>query len=262
MRNKPGYTYHIRSTWKERTDTPAAVGSKFIATLDALTGIDPIFANWEVFDHRNRSSLPLTAARPRIAEIFEKNVALSDFKNPMPNYGYSASAMAGEFKDPRCVIFNVNAGGRFDNRMELQFGDYDALPDLAVVTYPLFRQALLAINAIWHTPWICAQAFQSGTVAVLTDFGGFQGSRIERVASVPSDPAFPYSVFHIPWIAYLERSPLTDAVSLPDIKTEHTPDGGLLMTVTEDRLDPTNPEHARRARILAETLIARTGGSE
>jgi hypothetical protein len=32
-----------------------------------------------------------------------------------------------------------------------------------------------------------------------------------------------------------------------------------LMTATEKRLDPTNPEHLQRARILAETLIARTG---
>ncbi len=36
-------------------------------------------------------------------------------------------------------------------------------------------------------------------------------------------------------------------------------DGGLLMTATEERLDPTNPEHLERARILAEIMIARTG---
>jgi hypothetical protein len=45
----------------------------------------------------------------------------------------------------------------------------------------------------------------------------------------------------------------------PDITTGRTPDGGLLMTVTEDRLDPTNPEHLRRASTLAETMIAQTG---
>ena len=31
------------------------------------------------------------------------------------------------------------------------------------------------------------------------------------------------------------------------------------MTATEERLDPDNPGQTRRARILAETLIARTG---
>ena len=31
------------------------------------------------------------------------------------------------------------------------------------------------------------------------------------------------------------------------------------MTATEEQLDPTNPEHLRRARILAETMMARIG---
>jgi len=31
------------------------------------------------------------------------------------------------------------------------------------------------------------------------------------------------------------------------------------LTVTEDRLDPTNAERLRRARTLAETMIAQTG---
>jgi hypothetical protein len=33
------------------------------------------------------------------------------------------------------------------------------------------------------------------------------------------------------------------------------------MTATKERLDPDNPEHARRARMLAETLIKQTGYS-
>ncbi len=47
----------------------------------------------------------------------------------------------------------------------------------------------------------------------------------------------------------------------PEIVTERTPDGGLLMSAVEERLDPTNPEHLRRARILAETMVSRTGES-
>ncbi len=31
------------------------------------------------------------------------------------------------------------------------------------------------------------------------------------------------------------------------------------MITTEDRLDPANPEHLRRARVVAETMIAYTG---
>jgi hypothetical protein len=92
--------------------------------------------------------------------------------------------------------------------------------------------------------WACVQAFRA-------DY--------DKVPLYPGAALFPYSRFHIPWIAYLGPALLPSPMQPPDITTEHTPDGGLLMTVTEDRLDPTNPEHLRRARTLAETMIAQTG---
>jgi hypothetical protein len=72
-------------------------------------------------------------------------------------------------------------------------------------------------------------------------------------------PLFPYSLFHIPWLAYLS-APLTVSVEVSsEILTERTPDGGLLMIAAEGRFDPTNPEHLRRSRILAEIMIADSG---
>jgi hypothetical protein len=81
------------------------------------------------------------------------------------------------------------------------------------------------------------------------------------VERVPLDPTFPYSVFHIPWIAYVAAE-YAAGVALPrDILAERTPDGGLLMSATTQRLDPDNPEHVRRARIIAEVMIARVGSN-
>jgi len=90
---------------------------------------------------------------------------------------------------------------------------------------------------------------------------GVVGTRIDSMARVPLDPTFPYSIFHIPWIAYLSAEDATGVTLPSDILTERTPDGGLLMSATTDRLDPMNPEHARRARILAGLMIARFGAS-
>jgi len=250
------YKYSIRSTWKERTETPAAVGGKFLKTLDALSGIDPIFSDWQVFDRRNVSLLPLAAVRPRIAALVESNVTRDDFDEPAPDYGYLASARVGEFRTPRSVKLRVKAGGRLEGDVWLQFGDYDVVPDVAIVTYPLFRTALLEINAVWRAPWVCAQAFRSGAVEAPIDFGGVQGRRIESVTQVPIDPTFPDTIFHIPWIAYLSAERATGLTLAPEILTERTPDGGLLMSATTERLDPMNPVHVRRSRILAETLIA------
>jgi hypothetical protein len=83
-----------------------------------------------------------------------------------------------------------------------------------------------------------------------------EGKKIEIVTQLPLDPTFPYSIFHIPWIAYLSAEH-ADGIALPrDIVTERTPDGGLLMSATTDRLDPDNSEHVRRARIITEAMIA------
>jgi hypothetical protein len=254
------YDYFIRSTWKGRTETPAVIGKKFLKTLDALSGIDPIFADWTVFDKRKVSSIPLAAARPRIAAITESNITRNDFDEPSPAYGYLASARAGEFRDPRSVKLRVKAGGRLDGDVWLEFGAYDVMPDLTIVTYPLFRAALLAIDAIWRAPWACAQAFRSGAVSVPIDFGGAQAFRIDSLLQVPSDPTFPDTIFHIPWIAYLSSELATGLKLTPEILTERAP-GGFLMSATTERFDPANPEHLRRARILAETMIASTGQS-
>ena len=239
------FDYNIRSAWRGRVETPASIGQKFLKTLDALSAIDPVFfANWEVTDSRALSSLTLDEARPRIAGLIEKNVVLDDFRKPSPEYGYHASARVGRFKDPRSASMYVDAGGKFDGGTQLQFGEWDVPPDLGLVRYPLYKAALLAINAIWQAPFAWAYAFR-------VDY-------YEKPLTAGA-PSFPYSRFHIPWIAYLSAH-LSDGVQLPsEITTERTPDGGLLMTATEERLDPTNPEHWRRARILAETMVSRTG---
>ena len=118
------------------------------------------------------------------------------------------------------------------------------LPDPAVVTYPVFKAALLAINAIWPPAWACAYAFRM-------DY--------DKVPLFPGAALFPYSRFHIPWLAYLS-APLAAGIELPpEIKSERSPDNGLLMIAADARLEPTAPEHLRRARILAQTMIARAG---
>jgi hypothetical protein len=142
--------------------------------------------------------------------------------------------------------------------VRLDAGDLMVPPDPVIVTYPLFRSALLAINAIWQQPWACTLAFRPAYVKVPNDNLPIeQGYTLERAPMIPSEPTFPESMFDIPWFAYLS-APLAAGLKLPpEIQTERTVDGGLLMTATEERLDPEIPDHVQRARILAEPMIAR-----
>jgi len=271
MTKEPFYLYSIRSEWHGRVETSTAMGAKFVKMLDALSRIDPIFSNWLVAEFPNPSSgdretdslnmkaIPLASARPRIAEIVENHVVRNDAYEPDPDDGYKAFAITNELSGPRVADVSVRAGGKYDGSIGFRFGGFSVPPDLTLVNYPLYKAALLTITAIWRPRWVCAYAFRSGTISVpgVEIVPGMVATRIDSVTQVPLDPTFPYSVFHVPWIAYVAAEHAAGVTLTRDILTERTPDGGLLMSAATDRLDPMNPEHVRRARILAEVMIAR-----
>ena len=259
------YRYFIQGHWTgPANEAPAVTGAKFLRTLDSLSVIDPLFSdwqvnrNWKIIEGDQPRLVPLDTARNHIAEIVEKGVAHDDFGKPTPGYGYKALAMAGA-RGPRQAAFVARTGLQF---FELSFGKHDVTSDLTIVTYPLFKAALLAITATWDAQWSYAQAIRNDVVKVPVNFApGVAAFRIDTAAQVPLDPRFPKSAFHVPWIIYLSAERAAGVTLAREILTEHTSDGGLLMSATAERLDPMNPEHARRARILAETMIACVGQS-
>ena len=243
----PTFEYIIRLPFVPRPVNPEWLGSKFLATLDALTRIDPnIFPDWEIGDLPAMKGYPLAAARSRIAEIIGHNVSRD-------KSGFSAVAHTTSNARSRRMTFWVQTR---IGQMRLVAGDYKVAPDRTIITFPLFKATLLSINAIWQQPWACAQVFRSRSAKIPIEGGGYE---LEGLPMIPEDPSFPESIFHIPWFAYLS-GPLAVSVELPpEIKIEHTVDGGLLIIATESRLDPDNPEHRRSARVIAETMITCSG---
>jgi hypothetical protein len=241
------FNYEIRSSFPPHPEGPATLGAKFLNTLDALSRVDPtVFYDWQVIDLRAPPPLPLESVRPRIAEIIESGVHRNDRESPPePLFGYNAAALTNNPIGSHRLTLIINAGGKVKGGYTwLQTGEWQVLPDPSIVTYPIFKTALLTINANWPAPWACAYAYRK-------DY--------DTVPLIPGAPLFPSSIFAIPWMGYLSARLTTPFVlPPPEIQTERTPDGGLLMIATEDRLDPTNPEHLRRARIIAKTMIDRT----
>jgi hypothetical protein len=163
-------------------------------------------------------SFPLADARPRIAAIIGNNVKRDDEDEPDPRRGYTAIAFNGDGRGARGMGFDVTAGGIVEGSAFLRTGGYKVAPDPAILTYPLFRPALLAVNAFWSSAWACAHVFKM---------------HYDKIPLSAGAPLFPYSRYHIPWIAYLS-APLASGLQLPtEIRTERTTEGGLLMTATE-----------------------------
>jgi hypothetical protein len=255
------FDYAIHSNLPGNPESPASLGAKFVGTLDALTNIDPsIFTNWEIMDFPAQDSAPLAAVRSHIGAMIEKNVDRNQLGEAAPSHGYHVVAFTGNVSKSRHINLRINAGGKINSGIWLETGYWRVAADPDIVTYRIFKSALLAIEAFWPSAWANAYVRRVGHVAVPIDdvgAGGVQAVRIDSPRQVPTDPSFPKG-FHIPWLAYLSAKLAADLKLAPEILTERTPDGGLLMTATEDRIDPDNPEHLRRARVLAETMIACT----
>lgn len=202
--------------------------------------------------------MPLAAGLKRIVEIVESGVYIDDFNKPRPEYGHSVHAVAGA-RGPGRVAFSVSTSRQ---SFAPSFGEYNLASDLSIVTYPRFKAALLAINSAWDAQWAYANARRNDVVKVPVAFAsGVPAFRVDSAPPVPLDSTFPKSVFHVPWIVYLAAERAGGVTLTGKILTERTPEGGLVMSATTDRLDPTNPEHVRRARGLAETLIASIGNA-
>ena len=108
------FNYNIRSDLPSNPESPASLGAKFVRTVDALSGIDPaVFSNWKVMDYPARDSLPLAAARSRIAAIIDNNVSRDDFAQPNPYRGYSAGAYTDRGSpSSRGMSLRIRAGGK------------------------------------------------------------------------------------------------------------------------------------------------------
>jgi hypothetical protein len=252
------FNYSIRTNLARNECSPTSIGDRLIRTLDALSESDPsIFTNWEITDRPTKSSVPLAAARSRIGTMVENNVVRDQLGEPDPDYGYDVWAFTRVDDRSREIHLWIKAGGKHAGQVWLRTGAYNFPVDLSIVTFPIFKAALLALVANWTLPWCSAHAFRSN-YAMVPVHGGV-GLKLESRPMLPQQPTFPNSPFYIPWIGYLSAALSSGLRLSPEIATERVLDGGLLMIATEDRLDPDNPEHLQRARIIAETMIACTG---
>jgi hypothetical protein len=135
--NESAFEYSIRLPFLADPASPEWLGSKFLATLDALTQIDSnIFPGWEIGDLPAMKGYPLEDARSRIAEIITHNVSRDDLNDPKPERGCRAVAHTTIGLRSRRMTFWVRT---WMGTVWLKAGDEMVGSDPAIVTYSLFR---------------------------------------------------------------------------------------------------------------------------
>ena len=238
------YQYGILATWRAEPTPPEILGEKFFRALDLIAAAAPEIGSWMVAPHPfPKEGLPIDEARKNIPELVANNVAIIDGE-PDPDYGYHLIALNRADRSPKSVGLSSSAGGRFGDRITFEVGSLQVPSDPDTVTYPLFKAALLAIVGQWPCVWANADAYRRDYY---------------KAPTAPGIPPHPSSRYHMPWLSYLSAPLAAGLVPPVGVPTERTPDGGMLMIAAEERLDPANPDHMRRSRAIAKTMIAIAG---
>jgi hypothetical protein len=219
------------------------IGEKFFETIDAISRAEPRLGNWSTSDEP-------TGANPYRIEPHRRNPGALISRHPgfedhigQDGYWICAYADRDECASNERAFLILKAASSYRDRAHFELGSERHPPNPAVVTFGLYKAVLLAMIRIWPAPWANAQCANWG----------------EELPTLPGDPPFLYSGYGLPWISYLcaERAAKVDVPT--GVKTERTPDGGLLMIATEERFDYTNPEHMRPSRLMAEIMIEHGG---
>ena len=238
------YYYEINATWRVEPTPPAILGGKFLGVLDAISEAVPGIGNWQLGKPPYRDEfVTIDEARTGLVKWVEDNPATLD-DVPDPAAGYKLIAMNVSEIWPKIVGLTARVGGGRGDSIRFEVGFVDTGSDLETVTYLLFRTALLAIISQWPSVWANAYLY-------IPDY--------KDISLAPGVPPHPVSTYNRPWLSYL-CAPLTKGLIPPvGVPCERTSDRGLLMIAAEERLDPTNPDHMRRSRAMAEVMIARAG---
>jgi hypothetical protein len=252
-----GVIYHVRSLWAPDNEGPAEIGGRYLEFLDRLGPLDPAMANWQFLDWVDLDYIPLANVAPRIAYFTERNVSRDEGGTPDARDGYGLFALGAKvetkFGSSQTVGITIIAGSDWNNDISFEVGSVQNPPDLALVTYPIYKGALEAMIQAFACPFAWAKFF----VIKEYDRPPPRPPGEPLVVRPPTQPRSILRPFEGAWIGYLS-APLAAGLAPPkELHPERTPGGGLILSAVQERCDPLNPEHVRRSNLLEAVMTKR-----
>ncbi|MGH6793757.1 MAG: Imm52 family immunity protein, partial [Methylocella sp.] len=220
-----GRGFTICAYWESRAETPDALAACFVAMIDRLQAIDPNLFLWTSVSKRGKR---FETVRDHYAKEVAAGIIRDDWGKPEPIQGYRFGAFTRDQPHNRTFELSVRAGSTYPGPFPNDITFYTRLgliPDPAVITYEIFKPALLAMVEAWSP--VCAMSCPDALLKLA--------------------PANTY--FHESWIQYL--CPWLASVVTPppaQVIVERLANGGLLMSATTQTFDVENPAHMAAAR--------------
>jgi hypothetical protein len=223
--------YKIYASWGPRPP-PESIAARYLACTDRLKQIHPAYDNW-IFNLKGKAK-KFDALRETLAKTITANVVRGDDGKPEPIYGYWATVINGMKEDARSLSLKVKAGfwvtsGYFCNSALIKTGNR-VVPDPAIIAYPAFKAALLAIVESFDATYCSAYPQQ------ITDLW---------------DPS---SHLRLAWMSYVPPRFAPLITPPPSAVAERSPQGGLLMSATAETFRVDNPAHLAAARDILKAL--------
>lgn len=227
-----GYT--IFSCWGPRQETPQAIATRFLTLIDRLAPIDPVFGNW-VYP-LDPEPIRLDLIRNEMAQVVARHVSRADDGEPTPIDGYTTCVVNTDHRQPRCLDIYIQAGayGSFYRPYYFNHASIRTCrgitPDPTILTFQIFRPALLALAEAFEAIWCCAY---------------------------PNDVKFsmkngPFS--RLGWMNYVAPR-FAPLITPPQSAiVEYRPNGGLLMSATNETFVTANLQHLAVAREIEASL--------
>ena len=219
--------YFITAEWGPREETPDDLAKRFFRMIDAFEQIDPVFAFW------SSGRKELKSCRARFAEIIEKKIERDDWGAVIPTAGYWFGALTEGQPPSRDFAVRCHAGSSIKsppgNDVILEQSTM-VQPAPELHSYRIFRAALLAIVDAWEPTSVEANCLWL----------------VQRKKyDLPFRPA---------WMRYLCSDLARQANPPASAMVEHLPNGGILLSATDQTFDVDNPQHVAVAEEIAAAL--------
>ena len=144
--------YTVLGFWGPRREAPEALTVRLDRLIDRLASIDPVFGNWIWVGNRPRP-IRLKTIHPHLTQEIADAVWRADDGEPVPARGYVFGLVNSMKTNPRSISMRIFAGNALQaigyfNHAVIETG-WRVEPDPAIITYPIFRSALLALAELF-----------------------------------------------------------------------------------------------------------------